>query len=409
MGWRLECSRRLDPEEELELRGYREEDRGALVRLGVLAFGGEASYWEEYYDPEKNPMLDPSLVYGIEDDGEPRATVTVLPMEAFVDGEPVEMGGIAAVNAHPAYRRRGYAGKLMRAAIDGMREREMQLSMLHPFAHAFYRAYGWELVTEAVKYELSPTQLPTSAGQRRVRAYGPAGEDLSRMAELFDGWAVTRPCSVRRGEGRWLQYLARKGQEAAVYEGEDGTVEGYLLYKQAEGSGDPPNTLDVSELVAATPAAREALVSFMGAYDPRMYNVKLSTPRAEPLHPYLPDSHVRARLEPEFMLRLVDVEGALSLLGRAMKEPIVLDVSDDVIPENSGSYTLGDGEVTRGVEAEARVELDVRRLAQLYAGYLPAGQLARYGLIEPGSPEALELLDAWFPTGDPYVSVPDHF
>jgi predicted acetyltransferase len=393
----------------MELRRYCEEDRGALVRLGVLAFGEGASYWEEYYDPEKNPRLDPSLVYVIEDDGEPRATATVLPMETFVDGEPAEIGGVAAVNAHPAYRRRGYAGKLMRAAIDGMRERGMSLSMLHPFAHAFYRAYGWELATEAVKYEFSPTEIPTSAGQRRVRAYDPAGGDLSRMAELFDGWAATRPCAVRRNEGRWLQYLARKDQEAAVYEAEDGTIEGYLLYGQSEGSGDPPSTLDVSELVASTPAAREALVSFMGAYDPRRYTVKLSTPPGEPLHPYLPDSHVRARLEPEFMLRLVDVEGALGLLGRDLKEKIVLDVSDDVIPENSGSYTLGDGRVTRGAEAAARVALDVRRLAQLYAGYLPAGQLARYGLIEPGSPEALRILEAWFPTDDPYVSVPDHF
>lgn len=285
----------------------------------------------------------------------------------------------------------------------------MPLSMLHPFAHAFYRAYGWELATEAIKYELSPTELPTSAEQRRVRAYGPAGADLSRMAELFDGWAASRPCSVGRTEGRWLQYLVRKDQEAAVYEAEDGAIEGYLLYRQSEGSGDPPNTLDVSEIVAATPGAREGLVSFMGAYDPRMYTVRLSTPRGEPLHPYLPDSHVRARLEPEFMLRLVDVEGALGLLRRTAKEPIVLDVSDDVVPENSGAYTLGDGGMMRGAEAEARVTLDVRRLAQLYAGYVPARQLAWYGLIEPASDEALDLLEAWFPTGDPYVSVPDHF
>ncbi len=393
----------------MELRRYREEDRGALARLGVLAFGMGASYWEEYYDPERNSRLDPSLVYVIEDDGEPQATVTVLPMEAFVDGEPVEMGGIAAVNAHPAYRRRGYAGKLMRASIGGMRERGMPLSMLHPFAHAFYRAHGWELATEAVKYELSPAQIPTSGEQRRVRAYDPSRGDLARMQELFGGWAATRPCSVGRGEGRWLQVLAREDQEAAVYEAEDGTIEGYLLYGQSEGSGDPPNTLDVSELVANTPAAREALVSFMGAYNPRMYTVKLSTPRGEPLHPYMPDSHVRARLEPEYMLRLVDVEGALGLLKRTVNEPLVLHVSDDVVPENSGSYTMGDGGVTRGAEAEASVTLDVRRLAQLYAGYLSAGQLARYGLIEPTSEKAVELLEAWFPVGDPYVSVPDHF
>ena len=51
----------------------------------------------------------------------------------------------------------------------------------------------------------------------------------------------------------------------------------------------------------------------------------------------------------------------------------------------------------------------MRQLAQLYAGYIPAGQLARHGLVEPGSPEALELLGALFPPGEPWVFPPDHF
>jgi predicted acetyltransferase len=109
------------------------------------------------------------------------------------------------------------------------------------------------------------------------------------------------------------------------------------------------------------------------------------------------------------MLRLVDVEGALNLLDLSVDEPFVLEVSDDGIPENDGPYTIGEGEVARGVEAGEKVSLDVRQLAQLCAGYLPARQLAEYGLIRPSSPEALEILEALFPVGDPWVYPPDHF
>lgn len=59
----------------------------------------------------------------------------------------------------------------MRAALGGMRERGVHLSMLYPFAHAFYRRYGWELATEGISYRLKPTDLPTSSEQERVRAY----------------------------------------------------------------------------------------------------------------------------------------------------------------------------------------------------------------------------------------------
>ena len=390
----------------MEVRGYRAEDLTPLAHMGMLAFGGSVADWEKYYS--ESPWVDLDLVHVLEEGGEARASATVLPLEVFVDGRPASMGGIAAVYAHPAYRRRGYAGELMRAVLRAMRERGMHLSMLWPFAHVFYRVYGWELAGEAVAYTLKPTDLPTSPEQKRVRAY--KEEDLPRMMGLFEKEAAEHSCCVRRGEGRWREVLAREDWWAAVYEREGG-MEGYILYRMSDWREDrePHRTLSVQELVWSTAEAWEALISFLAAQDPLVFEIKHHTPRGELLHPYLRSSYVKAEVEPEFMLRLVDVEGALNLLDRALDRPLVLEVSDDVIPENAGSYTVGGGEVIRGVETEERVALDVRRLAQLYAGYLPARQLARHGLVEPGSPQALELLEALFPVDDPWVFTPDHF
>ena len=392
----------------MELREYREGDLDELMRLGVAAFGGSVSDWEGHFLPDKNSRLDPERVYVIEDDGEVRASVTVLPLESFVDGEPRPMGGIAAVMAHPAYRRRGYAGDLMRAALRDMQEREVSLSLLAPFAHAFYRSFGYELATEAIEYRLKPSDLSTSPEQRYLRAYREG--DLPSLMSLLEEKAKRHPLCVRRSEGHWRSSLSRKNREVAVY-GREGDVEGYVLYKMSgwEENGDPQRTLSVQEMVAATPRARDALISFMAGLDPMTYGIKLYTPRGEPLHPYLKSSYVTAKVEPDQMLRLVDVEGALGYLNRAAEAPLVLEVSDDGVPENVGEYTLGVGEIVRGAEAAEHVSLDVRQLARLYAGYLPARQLARYGLVEPGSERALELLETLFPVGDPWLFEPDHF
>ena len=392
----------------MELREYREGDLDELMRLGVAAFGGSVSDWEGHFLPDKNSRLDPERVYVIEDDGEVRASVTVLPLESFVDGEPRPMGGIAAVMAHPAYRRRGYAGDLMRAALRDMREREVSLSLLAPFAHAFYRSFGYELATEAIEYRLKPSDLSTSPEQRYLRAYREG--DLPSLMSLLEEEAKRHPLCVRRSERHWRSSLSRKDREVAVY-GREGDVEGYVLYKMSgwEENGDPQRTLSVQEMVAATPRARDALISFMAGLDPMTYGIKLYTPRGEPLHPYLKSSYVTAKVEPDQMLRLVGVESAVGYLNRAAEAPLVLEVSDDGVPENVGEYTLGVGEVVRGAEAAERVSLDVRQLAQLYAGYLPARQLAKYGLVEPGSERALELLETLFPVGDPWLFEPDHF
>jgi predicted acetyltransferase len=391
----------------LEVRGYRAGDKASLARLAAGAFGENAGYWESYYKPGGNGRVDLDLVRLIEEDGEARASAAVLPLEVFVDGRPVPMGGIAAVATDPAYRRRGFAGELMRDILRTMRERRMHLSMLHPFAQAFYRAYGWELATETIAYTLKPTDLPTSSEQRRVRAY--REEDLSEMMRLLEGEAARLSCCVRRSEGRWRDLLGRKDWQAAVYEREE-RLEGYILYRMSDWrERDPRRTLSVQELVWGTVGAREALISFLAAQDPLVFEIKHNTPRGEPLHPYLRSSYVKAEIEPEFMLRLVDVEGALNHLIRTSGEPLVLDVSDDSVPENAGPYTVGDGDVARGEEAAEKVSLDVRQLAQLYAGYLPARQLARHGLVEPSSPRALELLQELFPTGEPWIYPPDHF
>ena len=391
----------------MEVRGYRTGDEASLARLAAGAFGQNGGYWERYYEPGGNSRVDLDLVHLIAENEEARASATVLPLEVFVDGRPVPMGGIAAVATDPAYRRRGFAGELMRAVLRTMRERGIHLSMLHPFAHAFYRAYGWELATEAIAYTLKPTDLPTSSEQRRVRAYGKG--DLPKMMGLLEEEVARLSCCVRRGEGRWRDLLGRKDWEGAVYERE-GHLEGYILYRMSNWREDrePRRTLAVQELVWGSLGAREALISFLAAQDPLVFEIKHNTPRGEPLHPYLRSSYVKAEIEPEFMLRLVDVEAALKLLNRTASEPLVLEVSDGVVPENAGEYTVGE-EVVRGAETGKRVSLDVRQLAQLYAGYLPAGQLARHGLVKPRSPGALGLLGELFPPGEPWIYPPDYF
>jgi predicted acetyltransferase len=393
----------------MELRRFREGDVDALARLAVAAFDSSVSDWEEVFDPERNARLDLEQVHVIEEDGEARASATVLPLESFVEGQPRPMGGISAVMVHPAYRRRGYAGELMRAVLRDMRERDVALSLLSPFAHAFYRVFGYELASEVIQYSLRPSDLSTSPEQGHLRDYREG--DLPSLMEIYEAEARRHTLSVRRSRRHWEEILAEKDGYVAVYRRE-GEVEGYIIYKiSGWQEQDPRRTLRVDECVAATPRANKALLSLLAGFDPLVYvhGIKVSTSRGEPLHPYLQSSYVKASIDPDQMVRLVDVETALGYLELASEEPLVLDVRDDVIAENQGEYTLGHGRVVRGAEAEESVSLDVRQLAQLYAGYLPARELARHELVQPSSTEALELLDSLFPVGDPRLYRPDHF
>lgn len=386
------------------MRRYEEGDVEALSGAASLAFGGSAEEWKEYYDPDENPRIALDQVHVIEEDGEARAGATALPLEVFVDGEAVPMGGVAAVFAHPAYRRRGYAGKLMRTLLSDMRGRGVHLSMLWPFNHSFYRAHGYELAGESIGCKMSPRELETSDEQRNVRAFRDG--DMPGISAVFEENAARHQMCVRRSGKVWARIPERKEWSLAVHE-RDGSIEGYILFRMAE-EGEK-RSVKVLNLVAATKEARDGLYSFLAAYDPADNLIAYDVPSRSPLHPYLASSHIEMNIETEFMLRLVDVEGALGHLRREASSPLVLEVSDDGIPENNGEYTIGGGKAYRGSGAKRRVSLDVRRLAQLYAGYLPARKLAEHGLIWPDSESALDLLEKLFPVGDPWVYPTDHF
>jgi hypothetical protein len=91
-----------------------------------------------------------------------------------------------------------------------------------------------------------------------------------------------------------------------------------------------------------------------------------------------------------------------------MERSAPVRLEDHQRPERHDQQTA-EREDSQGARTGEQVTLDVRQLAQLYAGYLPARQLVRGGLIKPGSAKAVELLEVFFPPGDPWLFPPDHF
>jgi predicted acetyltransferase len=89
------------------------------------------------------------------------------------------------------------------------------------------------------------------------------------------------------------------------------------------------------------------------------------------------------------MLRIVDVERALTERGYslAVETEVHLDIRDDLLPANSGSWMLhvagGKGHLSRG--GRGSVSIDIRGLAALYTGFLGAEQLRTTGYVDgPG-------------------------
>jgi len=99
------------------------------------------------------------------------SALLIIPAEILINGFKVKMGGIGGVCTLPDYRRRGYAGELLRYTVKEMRRSGFITSILYPFSFAYYRKFGWELASNVCLYRINPSDLPPFREKEKVKEY----------------------------------------------------------------------------------------------------------------------------------------------------------------------------------------------------------------------------------------------
>lgn len=221
---------------------------------------------------------------------------------------------------------------------------------------------------------------------------------------------------VLRDEERWKRRLQGVGKREhyayAWYPEGSGEARAYVVYSFRSAPGESfPRSMFVHELVAVDGAAMRGILGFLGRHDAQARDVKLDMPFHWEPGLYIPDPSFPQELKPGFMVRVVDVEKALTrpTLRAQVTGKLVLRVQDELAPWNHGCFRLetgGDGLLATRTSSEHQVAMDIRTLAQVCSGFVTARQGAAAGLME-GAPKELAWLDAVFGQVRPHIN--DHF
>ena len=100
-------------------------------------------------------------------DGRIVSSAAIYPHEIRVGDVRLRIGGITGVTTESAYRRRGYATRIMHACIERMAELGCHLSLLGSGVPSWYRKLGWEYAGVECSYQFSRGNrhlLPKDAG-----------------------------------------------------------------------------------------------------------------------------------------------------------------------------------------------------------------------------------------------------
>jgi predicted acetyltransferase len=241
------------------------------------------------------------------------------------------------------------------------------------------------------------------------------------MGKVYELAMAERPGLYARTEPWWDRLTHEPDSDTdtpirCVLAEDDAGPRAYALFTSEgrweweEGTFLPAGVLDVHEVMAADPAAAAAVWGDVLSRDLITTFRLHMLPVDDPLLELLADSRLgRPRLADGLWIRLVDVGKALAQRRYACPVDVVIEVTDELCPQNQGNWRLtaaaasaspGFGGTCERTTAPADLVLPVRALGAAYLGGTRLGAQAAAGLVTevtPGAVAALSAAMSWDP------------
>lgn len=383
----------------LPLRTATIDDHRALMELVTGAFLHDVE--DEAVD--RNRMVfEPDRTHLIEDDGVPVATGAIYTRDMTVPGAVNPVAHVTGVAVAATHRRRGLLTRIMHTQLTAIRDRGAEpVAALWATEGGIYGRFGYGVAARHCEYTINRSLVqvtgPAPSGTLVQVKPADAAEDL---AAVFERVRADRPGWSSR-PGKWWDVLLtdipsrREGMSslrAAVYrEGATSAPArasaGYVLWRVKGGwdESGPAGEVKVIQVVAASPDAYRALWRFVTSIDLTRKVSYMFGAADEPLQHTVTESNgLDVSEDPSLWIRIVDVPAALSARRYAAPVDVVLDITDELVPENARRWRLtGDGSsvLCEPTSDEADLGLDVRELGAVYLGGTSLQSLADAGLV----------------------------
>ncbi|GIF00388.1 GNAT family N-acetyltransferase [Paractinoplanes rishiriensis] len=382
-------------EHSVRLRAATPEDREPIAELLLYVFhdNDTAEMRElEHLITE----YDRSVV--ADDDGLVVGHASAQTRELTVPGAVLPAAHVTAVGVAPTHRRRGILTAMMRRQLEQIAEDGREpIAVLWASETKIYPRFGYgpaglrhhlEVMTREVRFT-NPVPPPG-----RLRLTTPAAA-LPAMTALHERLRADRVGWSSRPE-HWWKYLiddndtrrdGATGLHTVLLEGADGLL-GYALWRVVDrwNTHGPNSQVRIAEVVADGPDAYATLWQFLLSIDLVRSATFSFAAVDEPLQ-YLVDEPRRLgrAASDALWVRLVDLPAALEARTYLAPLDVVLDVTDPLLPANTGRWRLSGGpnKVTcTRTEDPADLACGITELGAAYLGGTSLAALAAAGRVQ---------------------------
>ncbi|GEP19392.1 GNAT family N-acetyltransferase [Pediococcus argentinicus] len=382
-------------------------DRETLYQLYLYAFNAKdsaqrQSFWQDRFNH--------SIPYGIKDDQDQIINgLMSIPFNINFFGAPMKMNGISDVMSAPEASGKGGASNLMKASLQDMYKNQVDVSYLAPFSFEYYRRFGYEQVFNHTTYTIESDKLPRiKASDSEITVVRSSlAKQINHIKELFNQSELSQQAGLVRDEW-WWEYLTKKypNREIAVAFKANIAV-GYLLYERSV------DAFTIYEVVSKNASARQSLWQFVTkhgtSYPTFRYESANPTNQVDLLaNPY----PVQVESHPYMMARIVNFKQFMEKYPVTKDiEEITFSITDDVIKENQGTWTLSVSgkqvHLNKISDETLANSLTIQQLAKSLFNFRSLTSQIKFGAINEANQKIAEQLDQIVVTDQPILA--DYF
>jgi len=334
-------------------------------------------------------------------DGRIVGTMRQFEMGQYFGGKRVELVGIAGVAVAPECRASGIGQVLMREGLRELHDRGVPISTLYASASAFYRKVGYETAGALFRASVPASLLPRTACPLTIREFTP--DDFENVRACYERFAQRHDGYLSRGKYVWDRVQAPRSKPARgyVFVADGGTIEGYIFHRQElGGQSESLFTLNVTDLCAVTPAARDTLFAYLRGFSSINGTVTFESGPMHPLVLGLVQQRIELKIVEHWMLRITHLRNAIEQRGYPShaNAEISFHLIDELLPDNAGDWTLrvsnGSGILEPG--GTPAMTIDAKAFASMYTGFASAHDLRTWAHLACEDESTLDACNAIF-------------